>query len=169
MYEAHIKTNHAGYERSSNQVESVYAFEGLSIALRTFIKNCALCNTKSIKTVKAPLQPDCIKNINERWVVDYSKFNGLYWILVVVDSFSKFCWSKAYLTKQEKNVIQFLGEILEDETNGRPVRLGSDNGGEFTGNAMREFLITELIPVNINKIKCKKILYFFKFIYFFST
>lgn len=62
--------------------------------------------------------------------------NGICFILNVVDHFSKFAWSTPLKNKSVENVAFALQQIILVE--GPPEVLSSDNGGEFTGDKMKQ-------------------------------
>ncbi len=73
-------------------------------------------------------------------MTDYTQL-GKFYILNNVDHFSKFHFGKAFETKETKNVVDFLRESFRRL--GKPKYWLSDNGGEFTSDAV-EALMKEL-------------------------
>lgn len=61
-----------------------------------------------------------------------------FYILLVVDKFSKFLWTKIFETKDCEPVAIYIRNLMLIE--GTPTRLVSDNGGEFVNEAMHSVL-----------------------------
>lgn len=92
-----------------------------------------------------------IKGLNDLWQADlvemqpYAKFNkGYRYILVVIDTFSKFVWTRALKSKTVKDVTEAMKKILIDAKS-KIKHLHTDRGSEFIGaifqNLMKEFNI----------------------------
>ena len=69
--------------------------------------------------------------------------DGIRFLLVVIDVFSRFLWVEPLPSKHEENVIK--GFRLIFEKSGRPRRLRTDRGKEFTGGKVQNFLKNENI------------------------
>ena len=67
--------------------------------------------------------------------MDFTKLNQ-FWVLIVVDHFTKFLFATACLSKESKNVVKFLEKVYK--TFGSPERILSDNGGEFISDIVSE-------------------------------
>jgi transposase InsO family protein len=105
----------------------VYYSYGFATSLITSIlSRCPTCQIHSTKSVKPPIYPTTTLSSDERWMMDYTQFESNYWLLVVIDCFSRRVWTGAYATKEEKNVIEKLTELFQ---NSRPSIIQSDNGG----------------------------------------
>ena len=61
-------------------------------------------------------------------MLDFTKLQD-FWILILVDHFTKFLLACACKSKESTNVVEFLEKVYE--TYGSPERILSDNGGEF--------------------------------------
>lgn len=69
--------------------------------------------------------------------------DGMKWLLNVIDTFSKYAWSKAIPDKEGQTVTEYLGDILADmqeEFGAQPRMIQSDNGSEFVSKEMKAFL-----------------------------
>jgi hypothetical protein len=93
----------------------------------SILQRCSTCQTHIGKSVKPPIYPISSSKLNERWVMDYTQFESNFWLLVIIDNFSRKVWTHGYSTKQERNVIEKLKEIFN--SSGTPSILQSDNGG----------------------------------------
>ena len=94
-----------------------------------------------------------IKSIDDTWSSDLldmndygSKNNRAYrYILVVVDNFSKFCWTIPLKNKFSQSITDAFSEIIKS-SNRKPNLLETDDGKEYVNKIFNEFL-------NNNKIK----------------
>ena len=96
------------------------------------------------------LRPISEKKINAKWqidLIDMSNHGGpnnrnKYWILTVIDVFSKYAWARAMPNKEGDTTRKYFEEILNDGheiTSNYPKIVQSDNGKEFLNKDM-EFL-----------------------------
>jgi len=67
--------------------------------------------------------------------MDFTKFNQ-FWVLIVVDHFTKFLVATACMSKESKNVVDFLETLYRNY--GSPERILSDNGGEFVSDIIEQ-------------------------------
>ena len=82
--------------------------------------------------VKAPLI---------QWQIDLTsttEYNGYKYIVVIIDLFSKFIYTKALKKKDSKTVLAFIKKVFLIE---KPKVLQSDNGLEFKNNILNTFLL----------------------------
>ena len=103
----------------------------------------ALAKQRSIQRIvsKAPFN---------RWCMDLVDFgtkesDGMKWVLNVVDTFSKYAWSRAMPNKDGETVVKHLTEILNEAKtkfgdNAKPHVIQSDNGSEFISGKMDKLL-----------------------------
>jgi transposase InsO family protein len=80
--------------------------------------------------------------------------DGINYLLVVIDVFSRYCWVEPLPTKSNSHVIAGLKRIMQRAAR-VPRRLRTDNGKEFTGRAMEPFYDTYNIThfVAMNEVK----------------
>ena len=122
----------------------------MSKDIRLFIKNFANCTIiKSNKPLK-PLNKQIISYFPlERLELDLTYLSKIYpknaskykYIFSIVDHFSKY--AKAYLlvTKEAKEVLNYLKKFIDEY--GKPNIVQSDNGGEITANIIKNYLKEE--------------------------
>lgn len=75
-----------------------------------------------------------------QWQIDITSlepYNGYQYIIVVIDVFSKYIYTKATKTKDARKVVEFLRSIFIHE---KPISLQSDRGGEFVNELMENLL-----------------------------
>ena len=98
---------------------------------------------------------------NEQWEVDIvdmnqlSRFNNGYkYIIVCVDSFTKYAYTAPTRTKKAIEVLAAMKKIFNQQ---KPVKLRSDKGGEFDNRIFKNFCKTNGInhfTTTNKKIKC---------------
>ena len=97
-----------------------------------------------------------IREIIQADLVDLSYIQeengGIKYLLVVVDSFSRFCWVRPLKTTQAKECLQAFRDIY-DETGYFKV-LYCDRGTEFKNQYMRNFLNQKKIEIRFPNNKC---------------
>lgn len=71
---------------------------------------------------------------------------GYRYLLLMIDSFSKFLWGNSYKTKDSVNVSDFL--IRTFLLVGFPQILQHDNGGEFVGEFVQKVLEVAKVSKN---------------------
>lgn len=79
-----------------------------------------------------------IRAFNETYQIDllelipYARFNkGYKYVLVVIDTYSKFLWTKALKSKTGIEVSRAMESILKTNGRGPPINIQSDQGREF--------------------------------------
>ena len=76
--------------------------------------------------------------------VDMQEFknvnDGHRYLLMVIDIFSRYAWSRPLRTKKAKDVIDAFNSILEQDGRRRPKKLQTDLGKEFDNRHFRSFL-----------------------------
>ena len=85
-----------------------------------------------------------VQGVGEQWdsdlmdVQNYAKNNeGMGFILVVIDIFSRFLWTRPLKSKMAKDVIAAFKSILEDTE--PPQRLRTDGGSEYRNHNVQSF------------------------------
>lgn len=88
-----------------------------------------------------------VKGINDLWQADlvemqpYAKLNrGYRYILIVINTFSKYVWAQPLKSKQGKDVTQAM-KIILDKTN-KPTNLQTDLGKEFYNKDFKQLMST---------------------------
>ncbi|OAG30597.1 hypothetical protein NEIG_00109 [Nematocida sp. ERTm5] len=112
-------------------------------AIQNFIRNCLICQRN--QPLKRSSQMKSIV-ASHRWeqlmvgCIDlqaYSEFNdGFQWIIIALDSYSKFIYALPTKTKSSNQVCMFLESLFYVE--GAPKILHTDNGPEFINSHVQE-------------------------------
>ena len=101
---------------------------------------------QSIHTSKRSFMPNYIQSpqrtglfssltpSDDQYVLDFTKLQD-FWILILVDHFTKFLLACACKSKESTNVVQFLEKVYD--TYGSPERILWDNGGEFIADIVQ--------------------------------
>lgn len=86
-----------------------------------------------------------IKGLNDLWQADlvemlpYAKFNkGFRYILVVINTFSKYVWAKPLKSKKGKDVAEAMDDILKHSN--APSNLQTDLGKEFYNQHFQQIM-----------------------------
>ena len=64
--------------------------------------------------------------------MDYTQFQSKFWMLVIIDCFSRRVWTDVFPTKEEQNVISTLQSLFHLKL--VPLIIQSDNGGVSFNN-----------------------------------
>lgn len=93
-----------------------------------------------------------IKKIDDLWQADLADLSSLAapndhvrYLLVVIDSFSKFMWVKPLKRKTASSVHDAIVSLLADAYPRKPDNFMVDKGGEFRNNALRDYMKQENI------------------------
>lgn len=94
-----------------------------------------------------------IKGIDDLWQADLADLSGLShyndgvrYILVVIDSFSKFMWVQPIKRKTADVVHAAIKLVFEDAEPRKPVNFMVDKGGEFRNSTLKKFMV----DLNVN-------------------
>lgn len=87
-----------------------------------------------------------IKGLDDLWQMDLAEFGqyasqnkGYRYILVVIDCFSKFLWTRALKTKSAEEVSKAMGSVLQ-QSQRHPHHIQSDLGKEFYNTKFQALL-----------------------------
>lgn len=110
------------------------------------VQRCAQCATKRLMITKPRITPIIAKSPRDRYIADcvdlrlYSEQNNGYkWLLVLVDSFSKFAVVKPLFSKSAEEVGNVFNSIFT--TIWPPLILHTDNGKEFRNNTLEQICV----------------------------
>lgn len=89
------------------------------------------------------------KGLDDTWQIDlidmqnYSKINkGYKYILVCIDTFSKYTWAQPVKRKSAEDVARAMSLILNNNLNRRPKNIQSDSGTEFFNTKFKVLMKT---------------------------
>ncbi|XP_025162982.1 uncharacterized protein LOC112590499 [Harpegnathos saltator] len=87
-----------------------------------------------------------VTNIDDLWEVDLVElanlrnYEGYYYLLTIIDVFSKFVWVEPIRSKTSASVTEAFRHVFSRSSGRVPVWLQSDKGKEFIGQAFQKFL-----------------------------
>jgi L-rhamnose mutarotase len=88
-----------------------------------------------------------VGGIDDQWQADLADMHsragsndGYKWLLVVVDTFSKFAWAVPVKTKSAGDMVKAFGQIFEKAAPRTPKKLQTDEGKEFYNSQVKTLL-----------------------------
>ncbi|KAF9750345.1 Pro-Pol polyprotein, partial [Nosema granulosis] len=140
----HVNNGHAGRDRLYHLLKS-HAYGITRDEVLSIIGSCSICQSRRGMVTRPIIRPIIARSPRERYIADlidfryYSDVNdGYKWMLVVVDSFSKYMWTVSLKDKTSVAVVSAIKTIFS--INGASFLLHTDNGREFCNNEMRSLL-----------------------------
>ena len=140
--------SHLGSFRGANKLHEAIKDEGKYMFSLSKVKRW-LQNQESFSLHK-PLHRSfhCLKviigGLNDQYKVDLvdmqklkDKNDGVHFLLIVIDVFSRFMWVEPLENKLEDTVINAFRPIFQRAK--KPRRLRTDRGGEFTGRKVQDY------------------------------
>ena len=109
---------------------------------------------------KFPRNRVVVAGIDDQWdtdlmdMVSLSKHNdGVKYVLVAIDIFSRYTWMRPLKSKQGKDVIEAFASIFSEGR--KPRALRSDKGTEYTGRLTQQYLREQHVKhfVTQNEVK----------------
>ena len=99
FHDSHAGGGHLGIQKTFAAIRERYYFPGMYQIISMYVTTCDLCQRMKIdrKRQLPPLTPMPVEDVFSRWHMDIlgplPKVNGYQYILLVVDSFSRWCES----------------------------------------------------------------------------
>ena len=113
------------------------------------LSSCKTCQVKKLLTTKPIIKPIIHKNPRDRYLADMidlrhyaSVNNGFAWILVIIDSYSKYIYCVPCYRKEAIEVSQALVKMFR--ILGPPLIFHTDNGKEFKNQLVSDVCNLEL-------------------------
>jgi len=103
-----------------------------------------------------------VEKMDDMWDADlmdmthYAKQNdGMRYVLMVIDVFSRYAWAIPLPTKQAKDVVKGFELLLKKSSSRIPVKIRTDPGGEFVNTVMKKWFDQQNIlhSVTHNEVK----------------
>lgn len=154
----HDAIGHFGVEKTLERIKKAYWFPRMSKFIKKYVKACMECaySKKTSTSKEGYLHPIEKKDIPFHTIhVDHlgpfvrSKKGNSY-LLVVVDSFTKFSFIRPVRNTKTQNVIRILEDIFT--TFRTPDRIVSDRGACFTSHAFKRFCLNKGIKHVLNAV-----------------
>ena len=128
---------HQGFDRTYHAIKSKYYWKGMYAQVDSYVRTCKQCqlSKRSHNSRPAPLHPMPVAAIFQRWHMDFlgplkKAEGGEQYILLVVDSFSRWCEAFALKDQKATTVATILYEQIFTRY-GAPRELISDRGANF--------------------------------------
>ncbi|KAG0428928.1 KRAB-A domain-containing protein 2, partial [Dictyocoela muelleri] len=136
----HVENGHPGRHRLMGFLKNkLYNYSRSEI--ENVLRQCPQCVARNLMNTRPPITPIRAYFIRERYCFDlvdlrrYNEINDEFnWLLVGLDSFSKFAWTFALKSKNSNEVVSAIKKVIL--TFGQPFIIHTDNGREFCNNNM---------------------------------
>jgi hypothetical protein len=142
LLETHTKFGHFGRDKMMLHLNESWYWKGMKKDVTLFLADCEHCLRVKPDNKRPPLRPILATKRRERAMYDLTYMHedpntGEKYILVVIDIFTKFIWTKGLTTKKKGGVIRYLEDCFRTE----PFHIWqSDNGGEFKNKRLTKAL-----------------------------
>ena len=143
IHEIHLMRGHGGIRKMMKHMKEKY-YNITEDAVKLYIEGCQECQRRRIKTTSKTAISNPIRshNFNHRCQVDLidmrSEADGEFkWILNYQDHFTKFVHLRPLKYKTAEEVAYHIVDIFQT-SNGAPLILQTDNGGEFVNDWLKE-------------------------------
>ena len=143
-YHDSILGGHQGIDRTYNSIRQKYFWPRMFAHIETYVKTCTTCQRIKVNrhAQRAPLQPLPIGEVFSRLHIDIlgplkTSPAGYKYVLLIVDSFSKWCEAFPLKTQDADEVARILySEIICRY--GAPSSLLSDRGAQFMSKLIQQ-------------------------------
>ena len=143
-YHDSVLGGHQGVDRTYNSIRQKYFWPKMFSDIDIYVKSCTTCQRVKVNrhAQRAPLQPLPIGDVFSRLHIDIlgplkTSPEGYKYVLLVVDSFSKWCEAFPLKTQEASEVAKILyNEIICRY--GAPSSLLSDRGTQFMSKLIKE-------------------------------
>ena len=113
FHDSHVGGAHLGVERVYTALSLKYFWPKMHQSIENYIRSCDRCQRiKTVRNKKPPLNPLPVSTTFERWHIDFLKLSktkdGYQYVLLLVDSFSKWTEAFAMKTQEASEVAQIL-------------------------------------------------------------
>lgn len=154
----HDEVGHLGFEKCEKIIKSHFWFPGMTRFIRKYINACLRCaygkgNYGKTEGELHPIEKVAIPmhTLHADHLGPFLKTrNGHCYILVVIDSFTKFVFAKAVRGVSSVETIKNLNEIIS--VFGNPHRIITDRGVAFTSRYFKEFAVQKQFKHVLNAI-----------------
>ena len=134
---------HQGFDRTYYAIKSKYYWNGMYADVDKYVRQCKECQyaKRNFHGQPAPLHPLAVAAVFQRWHMDFlgplkKADGGEQYILLLVDSFSRWCEAFALKDQKATTVATVLYEQIFTRY-GAPRELISDRGAQFMSKLVR--------------------------------
>ena len=134
---------HQGVDRTYQAIKLKYFWPTMHGDVKRYVESCIACqrSKRAYTNTKAPLNPLPVVDIFARWHIDVlgplKKAQGYQYVLVMVDSFSRWCEAFPMYTQEATEIAELIYMNIICRF-GAPDTLLSDRGTNFMSNVVRE-------------------------------
>uniref|UniRef100_A0A6V7LHY6 RNA-directed DNA polymerase n=1 Tax=Bracon brevicornis TaxID=1563983 RepID=A0A6V7LHY6_9HYME len=155
----HERLGHCGVYKTYNHLRKFYYWRNMNRAIKKYVRECDLCQrVKHLGQAAEGVYEHVYSEMpNDLVTVDFygplpRSIGGLQYIFVVVDAFSKYVQLYAIKRANTETVLRKLINNYFKEI-GKPKRILSDNGTQFTSVNWRTTLEKEKVKVIYSSIR----------------
>ena len=118
----------------------ICSFHGWRNLVELVLASCAVCQASVGPRPCEPLRPILASTPVEHFCLDFVQLaqtpaDGKFYVLVLIDHFSKFVWARLTLDREAATVEKFLADVFAKHA---PDHLQSDNGKEFRAKLVKD-------------------------------
>ena len=136
LYKVHCAAeggNQDGRDKMIRKLGFLCSFHGWRKLVELVLRSCAVCQASVGPRPCEPLRPILASGPLEHCFLDYVQLahtpaDGKFYVLVLVDHFSKYVWARLTLDREATTVERFLADVFKKHA---PLHLQADNGREF--------------------------------------
>lgn len=158
----HDQVGHIGFEKCEKTIKSKFWFSGMTRFIRKYVNACLHCayakgNYGKVEGELHPIEKVAIPmhTLHMDHLGPFLKTRrGYSYILVIIDSFTKFVFARAVKGTGSIETIQNLKEIIS--TFGNPHRIVTDRGVAFTSRYFKEFSKLKQFKHVLNAVACPR-------------
>jgi transposase InsO family protein len=144
-YDAKKIGSYGGLKRLYNAVKRDDKFKFTKAQIRTWLSNQDNYSLQKPVRYKFPRSRIITTGIDYMWDTDLAEFqlvatanDGVRYLLIVIDLFSRFLWIEPLKTKKAKDVVIGMKNIFSGDR--KPRKLRSDQGLEFNNTDMKRYM-----------------------------
>lgn len=153
ILQSHEKLLHPGIQKTKKLFSENYFFPNSQLQIQNIINECQVCNLAKSehRNTKVPFKlTPSIEFCRDKFVIDIYSAEGKHY-LSCIDTYSKFATLEQIKTKdwiECKNALMRIFNQL-----GKPKLLKADRDGAFSSLALKEWLETEGVELQLNTTK----------------
>lgn len=158
----HDKIGHLGFEKCEKAIKSQFWFPAMTRFIRKYVNGCLQCAFKKgnygrlegelhpIEKVAIPMHTIHLDHLGPF----LKTRNGNSYVLVMIDSFTKFVFARAVKRTNSVETIKHVRDIISQF--GNPRRIITDRGVAFTSRYFKEFANDKQFKHVLNAVACPR-------------
>jgi len=138
---------HSGIQQTFGKIANKFFSPNMFEKIKKYVQSCDLCQKYKLQNrphgqINERLKPETKiferLTINVLGPIQFRKFKREFYIVVLVDQFSKFLYLKAFYNINSATIIDTLNELFINFP--CPEKIHTDNAPYFRSNKMKEYL-----------------------------